>query len=183
MQQPTTCHNQQHNQHSVGVGLHAQPGLTGHLTLTSIISYALCTTKYQHNYKTSNHATNHQHTRNNSVDVVISATYQVARSHCCIRSHYLIYHPTTPNHTSETPNSKLVSSPSHHNHSVALTSYLFFRDYAALNAALHWHKKKEITVTRSISCHFGGLMSGGLKSAHQFWSIVLSMRYRKFGIA
>ena len=28
----------------VGVGLHAQPGLSGHLTLTSII-YTLCTTK------------------------------------------------------------------------------------------------------------------------------------------
>ena len=57
MEQPTTCHNQQHNhlyhnldkhcnphQLPVGVGLHAQPGLSGHLTLTSII-YTLCTTK------------------------------------------------------------------------------------------------------------------------------------------
>ena len=31
--------------HWVGVGLHAQPGLSGHLTLTSIISYTVCTTK------------------------------------------------------------------------------------------------------------------------------------------
>ena len=33
------------HQHLVGVGLLAQPGLSGHLTLTSIISYTLCTTK------------------------------------------------------------------------------------------------------------------------------------------
>ena len=118
--------------------LHAQPGLSGHLTLTSIIPYTLlCTTKSQYNYKTSNHATNHQHTRINSVDVVISATYLIRwQYHTVVSdlitlhhtasnlSHFitlhLIYHPTTPNHTSETPNSNLVSSPSHHNHSVAL---------------------------------------------------------------
>ena len=50
---PSTTAQRYHNlykhcnphQHSVGVGLHAQPGLSGHLTLTSIISYTLCTTK------------------------------------------------------------------------------------------------------------------------------------------
>ena len=35
--------NQSPAHHLVGVGLHAQPGLSGHLTLTSII-YTLCTT-------------------------------------------------------------------------------------------------------------------------------------------
>ncbi len=34
------------HQHSVGVGLHAQLGLSGHITLTSVISYT-CTTKHQ----------------------------------------------------------------------------------------------------------------------------------------
>ena len=48
--------NQSPIHHSVGVGLHAQPGLSGHLALTSTISYTLCTTKSQYNYKASNHA-------------------------------------------------------------------------------------------------------------------------------
>ena len=49
-----------------------------------------------------------------------------------------------------TPNSNLVSPPSHHNHSVALTSYLFFLvwppecDNAAEYAALHLDRKTNV---------------------------------------
>ena len=65
---------------------------------------------------TSNHATNHQHTRNNSVAVVIICYLSHWQCHwhtcqCHWHTLYLIYHPTTQNHTSETPNSNLVSSP------------------------------------------------------------------------
>ena len=43
LQGPLDKHCNPH-QLPVGVGLHAQPGLSGHLTRTSII-YTLCTTK------------------------------------------------------------------------------------------------------------------------------------------
>ena len=71
-------------------GVHAQPGLNGHLTLTINISYVhimynKVATQLQ-NIKSCNQSPTHQ--EYNSVAVVISATYQVARSHCCEQPTY-----------------------------------------------------------------------------------------------